>query len=425
MNRSPDSTRMVALLCATATAGYICRVNISTAAPLLMKEFSLSQVAMGRVFSAFLLGYALFQVPAGMLADKWGTKKILMTAAWLWVFFTIIESGIGWGPLSLSAGTTLIVFMIARFLQGITASPTYPASARGVSKWIPVALQGRANGIVIASVGLGSAIAPPMVSYCMVHWGWRMAMLVTAIPVTIIAITWKRTREPRAGVTENNIDTIVSVQPTAPSSKLASRGFVLLSISYTLQGYVGYIFVSWFYLYLVQVRHFSLLAGAWVSSLPWVLSIISMPLGGYIADQLQSKHIAGRWGVRLVPITGMALSGILISIGAHTGNAILAAIALAFATAFVLCVEGPFWTVMTRFAGTNSGRAGGIMNMGSNLGGLISPMLTPLLAEKIGWENALHVSAVLAIIAAVVWCWISPPNLIRAIPEAEVNIIKN
>ncbi len=410
MNTSAASTRMVALLCATATAGYICRVNISTAAPLLMKEFNLSQVAMGRVFSAFLLGYALFQVPSGMLADKWGTKKILMTAAWLWAFFTILESGIGWGPLSLSAGTALIVFMMARFLQGITASPTYPASAKGVSKWIPVSLQGRANGIVIASVGLGSAIAPPMVSYCMVHWGWRIAMLATAIPVTIIALIWKRTREPRAGVTENKNEGLTPPEQVTLLSKLKSRGFVLLTISYTLQGYVGYIFVSWFYLYLVQVRHFGLLAGAWVSSLPWVLSIISMPLGGYIADRLQSKHIAGRWGARLVPITGMALSGILISIGAHTDNAVMAAIALAFATAFVLCVEGPFWTVMTRFAGANSGRAGGIMNMGSNLGGLISPMLTPILAEKIGWENALHISAVLAIIAAVLWCWISPPE---------------
>ena len=74
------------------------------------------------------------------------------------------------------------------------------------------------------------------------------------------------------------------------------------------------------------------------------------------------------------------MSGILISIGAHTGNAIIAAVSLAFATAFVLCVEGPFWAMMMRIGGKNSGKAGGIMNMGSNLGGLISPMLTPLMA---------------------------------------------
>jgi ACS family glucarate transporter-like MFS transporter len=104
----------------------------------------------------------------------------------------------------------------------------------------------------------------------------------------------------------------------------------------------------------------------------------------------------------------MALSGMLISIGAHTGSAVIAAISLAFATAFVLCVEGPFWTMMMNIAGPRSGSAGGIMNMGSNLGGLVSPALTPILATYIGWENALHLAAVLAVIAAVLWLGVKP-----------------
>ena len=102
------------------------------------------------------------------------------------------------------------------------------------------------------------------------------------------------------------------------------------------------------------------------------------------------------------------MAGILISIGAHTGNAIIAAISLAFATAFVLCVEGPFWAMMMSIAGKNSGKAGGVMNMGSNLGGLISPTLTPLMATYIGWENALHIAAFLSLIAAGLWLGIRP-----------------
>jgi len=67
------------MLCATATAGYICRVNISTAAPLLMKEFGLTQIEMGRIFSSFLLGYAWFQVPSGAIADRfWCTKSFII-----------------------------------------------------------------------------------------------------------------------------------------------------------------------------------------------------------------------------------------------------------------------------------------------------------------------------------------------------------
>jgi ACS family glucarate transporter-like MFS transporter len=104
----------------------------------------------------------------------------------------------------------------------------------------------------------------------------------------------------------------------------------------------------------------------------------------------------------------MVISGLLISIGAHTGNAVMAALTLALATALILCVEGPFWTMMMRIAGKKSGTAGGIMNMGSNIGGLISPALTPLIASWIGWENALHVAAVLAVIAGLLWFRIKP-----------------
>jgi len=184
----------------------------------------------------------------------------------------------------------------------------------------------------------------------------------------------------------------------------------MLTLSYSLQGYVGYVFVSWFYLYLVQERHFGLLAGAWMSSLPWILSIVSIPLGGFVADRLAAGRLGPTWGPRAVAMTGMAGSGALISIGAHTGSPVMAAIALALATALVLCVEGPFWSSVTRMQGGRSGTAGGIMNTGCNIGGLISPALTPVLAASIGWEAALHVAAALAVLAALLWLGIGRPT---------------
>ncbi|HBC80144.1 MAG TPA: hypothetical protein DEO60_06990 [Bacteroidales bacterium] len=405
------SWSIVAMLCATATAGYICRVNVSTAAPLLMKEFGLSQIEMGRIFSAFLLGYALFQIPSGALADRFGARRILSIAAWLWFIITVLQTAIGRGPFQSTAAASLVGFMVFRFITGITASPTYPGSAQGVSKWIVPQYQGRANGIVIASIGLGSALAPPLVSNIMVLFGWRPALVVSAIPALIIALIWIRVKEPP------HINYILSDQnspdltePSVKNGNVNSLSFYLLTISYTLQGYVGYIFVSWFYLYLVQERHFGLLSGAWMSSLPWVLSIVSIPLGGLISDRLAAGKSGPVWGRRIVPLTGMALSGILISIGAHTGSAVMAAISLAFATALILCVEGPFWAMMMRIAGNKSGTAGGIMNMGSNIGGLISPALTPIIASLIGWENALHVAAGLALIGALLWLGIKPDS---------------
>jgi MFS transporter, ACS family, glucarate transporter len=400
---------IVTMLSATATAGYIVRVNVSTAGPLLMQEFGLSQVAMGKIFSAFLLGYALFQIPAGALADRWGARRVLTIAAWFWVIFTVLQSIVGWGAFQATAGASVILFMAIRFFLGITASPAYPGAAQGVSKWVLPHQQGRANGIVIASIGLGSAIAPPLVSNVMVHWGWRTALVASAVPALIIAFIWLRIREPqRINDETNGLKTTDENHIQQGAGKLRSPAFILLTISYTLQGYVGYIFVSWFYLYLVQERHFGLLSGAWMSSLPWVLSIISIPLGGYISDRLAAGRKGAVKGRRIIPIFGMVGSGLLISVGAHTGNAVMAALSLALATALILCVEGPFWTMMMRIAGEKSGTAGGIMNMGSNIGGLVSPALTPLIASWIGWENALHVAAVIAIAGGLLWFRIRP-----------------
>ncbi len=409
MNSDRAPWPIVALLCATATASYICRVNVSTAGLLLMGEFGITQVGMGRVFSAFLLGYALFQIPAGILADRWGARRALALAAWLWVAITAMQTVVGLGPLWGTAAAALAAFMVCRFLLGIAEAPTYPGAAQGVSRWILPQYQGRANGIVIASIGLGSAVAPPLVSSVMVHFGWRTALLVSAVPALVIALAWLRVPEPRpAASLIKNEHRDMAAPDSSGGGSVRSRGFVLLTLSYTLQGYVGYIFVSWFYIYLVQERHFGLITGAWMSSLPWILSIMSIPLGGLVSDRLAAGALGQVWGRRLVPMLGMALSGIMISFGAHTQSAVLAAISLALATAFVLCVEGPFWAMMMRIARSNSGAAGGIMNMGSNLGGLISPALTPVLAAHIGWENALHVAAGLSLIAAALWLGVRP-----------------
>ena len=409
------------MLCATATAGYICRVNVSTAGALLMEEFGLSQIEMGRVFSAFLLGYALCQVPGGALADRFGARRVLAAAAWVWVVITAVQAATGWGPWGTGVASVLGGFVVLRFLMGVAAAPTYPAAAQGVSRWIPAAFQGRATGIVIASVGLGSAIAPPLVSSVMVTWGWRAALLVSALPALVIALAWcwipdppcpgerkppARVEWPALGERRESEDSPSSsgLRRDKPAiSPLRRASFVLLTLSYSLQGYVGYIFVSWFYLYLVQERHFGLLAGAWMSSLPWVLSIVSIPLGGFVADRLAAGRLGAVWGPRAVAMTGLAGSGVLISIGAHTGNALMAAASLALATALVLSVEGPFWSTVTRMEGGRSGVAGGIMNTGCNIGGLISPALTPVLAASIGWEAALHVAAALAVVAALLW----------------------
>ena len=415
---------LVALLSATATASYLCRVNISVTGVLLMNEFSISQIQMGRIFSAFLLGYALMQIPGGLLADRWGAPRVLAGSALWWVGGTVLLSAAGWGPFRGSAAAVLMALLVLRFVIGVGEAPTFPAAAQGVYRWIPTEKQGRANGIVIAAIGLGSALAPPVLTAIMVRWGWRVALLTSAFPALLVGGAWWRLREAPLP----NLSLLFRETTDQPQGSLRSSSFILLTLSYTLQGYVGYIFVFWFYLYLVQVRHFDLLRSAALSSLPWILSIVSIPMGGMISDRLVAGPMGLRWGRRVIPLFGLTFAGVFLAVGARTGNAYLAAVSLAFATALVLSVEGPFWATMMEIAGRRSGAAGGVMNMGSNVGGLISPALPPILAKRMGWENALYVAAALSVLGALLWFGISPAaaRMVRsktsplpAVPEGE------
>jgi ACS family glucarate transporter-like MFS transporter len=229
----------VGLLCATATAAYLCRVNVSVAGALLMEELGLSQAQMGRVFSAFLLGYALFVVPGGMLADRWGTRRVLERASWWWVTATSLQMLVGRGPLAGSVASTLALLLGLRFVLGVGQAPTFPAAARGVARWVAPESRARANGFVIAAIGLGSAIAPPLVSAVMVRWGWRAALGISTLPALATALAWRLAGEPAASSPLPS----PSAAGQGSAAPLRSRSFVLLTLSYSLQGYVGYIFV--------------------------------------------------------------------------------------------------------------------------------------------------------------------------------------
>jgi len=395
---------LVTLLALTATVSYLCRVNVSVAGALMMRDLGISPIEMGRVFSALILGYGLFQVPAGMMADRWGARKMLLFAGLGWTIATVLMAATGWGPLSGAIASSLWVLIFLRFTLGVAQAPTYPAAAQGVAQWIPLHRQGLANSIVLTSVGLGSGLAPPFLSSIMVRWGWRFAMLASAIPALLVAAAWALVRE----------DSTRAPARSTPSStvtdrgRMRSRSFVFLVASYTLEGYVGYVFIFWFYLYLVQERHFDLLKAGKLSSLPWILCVISIPLGGIVSDRLVTGRLGLRWGRRAVPIFGLALAGVFVSLGARTQNAYTAAVCLALATALTFCVEGPFWTAMMEVAGSNTGTAGGVMNFGANFGGFISPALTPILAAHWGWKNALYVAAAISVVGAGLWLGVTP-----------------
>jgi MFS transporter, ACS family, glucarate transporter len=371
---------------------------------MMMPDLHFSQAEMGRLFSAFVLGYAAFQIPAGMLADHRGARRVLAYAMLSWVAITVLIAFAGLNLRISTLGSSITSLLVLRFLLGVSEAPTFPAAAQGLVRWVAPLRQGSAYGIVIAGIAVGSATAPLLLSAIMVHWGWRVAVLSSAVPALAIGFAWWRMTEPSP---ETRAD--VSGVPDRPEKRFQwSRSLALLVTSYTLEGYVSYIFVFWLYLYFVQVRHFSLMRAGEVSALPWLLSIISIPAGGILSDRLASGSLGLRWGRRAVPMAGLALAGVFVGLGAYTMNRYAAVAYLTLAAGFVLSIEGPSWATLSEISGSRSGTAGGAMNMGSNVGGFVSPMLTPVLAAYFGWQRALCVAAVVAFVAAALWFGVSP-----------------
>jgi ACS family glucarate transporter-like MFS transporter len=407
------------MLCAISTISYVERVNVTVVGDYLMRDFQIDQTRMGGIFTAFLLGYALFQFPAGLLTDRFGPRRVLAGALLCWGGLTLLTALAERLVLTPWFGV-LNTLLVVRFLLGISASPTYPAAARSISQWVAPSRQAGANSLVIAGIAVGSALTPPALAHLAVAVGWQAALLVSSLPAFVMALVWlwyARDEPPstlRQAVhrerTEARKATAPALSPHQPERNaklLRDANLWLLSLSYALQGYVSYVFVYWFFLYLVQVRHFTLLEGSWLATMPWLLTLITTPLGGVLSDVLVRR--AGHpWGRRLVPLVALALAGGLLMLGARCEHPYLAVALLAGCEALVMSVEGAFWATVTEIAPARAGTAGGILNMGGNLGGLLAPLVTPWVAATFGWIAALDLAAGVAILGGGLWLWISP-----------------
>jgi len=404
---APASTskRLILLLMAATSAGYVCRVAVTVVAPNMMRDFGLTQTQMGTVFSAFLVGYTFFQVPSGGLADRVSARRIFIVLCTGWLLLTGLTALVGWRGFGLAV--VIPQLWLIRALFGVIAAPTYPTSGRTIAITIPPRLQARVNSLVLASVGLGSAVTPLLLAPVTSHYGWRAALWVAASLSAVAGLLWwwfaPRQLHARGSLDGQAVATSSAAgSHEASAQPLRSPSFWFLSASYLLQGYLGYIFIFWFYLYLVQVRHFEVLKAASLTALPWIATVFAIPLGGVFSDWAVI-YWGATWGRRSVPLTALCAAAIFLVIGARTPRPLLAVTALTICTVLVLCTEGPFWATMTQLSGERSGIAGGTMNFGSNLGGMVSPVLTPWLAGRVGWETALSLTAGLAVAAGLLW----------------------
>ncbi|MGH9356945.1 MAG: MFS transporter, partial [Terriglobia bacterium] len=166
---------LVAWIAVIGAISYLDRVNISIAGQFIAQQFHLTNQQLGLVFSGFPVGYTLFQIPGGSLADRFGPRKVLAFGALWWAVFTSLTASVPAGIIG-----ALLLFCVVRFLLGAGESVMYPSSNRWLADWMPTRERGLANGIIFAGVGIGSAITPPIIAGVMIRYGWRASFHVCA-----------------------------------------------------------------------------------------------------------------------------------------------------------------------------------------------------------------------------------------------------
>ncbi len=403
---------------------YLDRVNIAIAGGAIEQEFHLEHVQLGWVFSAFVLGYALFQAPGGRLADRFGPRRVLALGTVWWAVFTALTAIVSPG-----LGSALIVLLCVRFFLGIGEAVVYPASNRLVATWVPSQERGIANGIIFAGVGAGAGVAPPLIRYILEHYGWRWSFWISALIGLVAGMVWfllardKPEEHPWVGSTE--MAEIDAGLPTAAKANdkplrwgviVTSKNVWALALSYFSYGYVAYIFFSWFFIYLSKVRGLDLKSSSYYGMLPFLAMAICSPLGGWVSDQI-GKNYGKRPGRCFVACAGMALCAVFVALGTRAQDARIASIILAGGAGALYLSQSAFWSVSSDIAGRSAGSVSGVMNMGNQIGGAVTASLTPWLAKYYGWSLSFFVAAGLCTIGALMWLVVDPQKELGASGE--------
>jgi ACS family glucarate transporter-like MFS transporter len=397
---------------------YLDRVNISIAAQTIQKEYGFTDVQLGWIFSAFVAGYALSQAPGGRLADRFGPRVVIAFGVIWWGVFTSLTAAVPAGVASV-----LWVLIAVRFLLGVGEAVVYPSSNRLVAAWVPSAERGLANGLIFTGVGAGAAITPPLIAYVLLNYGWRWSFWVSALIGVLGGMVWfilaRDTPQKHPWISPEELQHIESGLPesaageaggTLPwSAILGHKDLLVVTLSYFTYGYTAFIFFSWFFIYLSRVRGLDLKSSAIYSMLPFMAMAICSLAGGWISDRLTLRYgrRVGRCGIA---VFGIGLAAVFVALSTQVASPRLASIVLAGGAGALYLSQSSFWSVTADIAGSSSGSASGVMNMGGQTGSWVTAWLTPLVALHFGWTASFLLAAALCAAGSLAWLLVDPAH---------------
>src|SRR5579864_9279096 len=382
------------------------RLNLSIAGKYIEEEFSFSTIAMGRVFSAFLWGYGLFQIPWGYVCDRIGPRR---TLTWSILCFAVGSAAMVFAPsfataIGLSA---LAVFRIVRFLTGVGEAAVSSNVTRVIASWTALRERGFASGLQVCGLGLGGTLTPIAIAWTMVHWGWRVSFAISAALAFVVVAIWHWYAtdwpEENARVNQQELELIHPGQEKAnvrfrrtasevPWMKmLTSLSVWGLILGYGFQGYAFYVYYNWFYFYAVKMRGLDIMhAAAWTSA-PFLAMAVLSPVGGWFSDRV--ALVTDRRKGRLAAVwLGMGVAALSLYTGNHLTLTVGALPMIALAAGFTMFGAANFWASCIDLAPGYSASLSALMNTMGSLGGVVSSTVTASIAVHKGWGPALDVA---------------------------------
>jgi MFS transporter, ACS family, glucarate transporter len=420
--------RIVLVLAIVAGVTYIDRLNLGIVAKFILEEYRFSTQSMGWILGAFSLGYAVFHIPGGWLADRYGPGRILAGAIlWFSVFTALTATAPGLPIVNLLG--PVWAFAIVRFTMGLGEAAALPVGNKLMAYWLDERELAFGTSIFLAGVGAGGVIAPFVISWLIRHWGWRASFFVSGAvgaALAIICYTYVTSRpedHPHVNAAELALihGSAKREKHGAPLSTkvpwrkiLTTRSVWALMMSHFCLVYPVYIFFTWFFVYLMKVRGITITKASFWASAPFVANVFMVPLWGWLSDRAVEK-LGKRMGRRSAAWLAIGCSALLLWSGSQTANNTLALLQLAIAAGFNFAASAVLWTTCNDISAKFSGSISGSMSTFGSLGGWVSPVLTGYVAARFGWTAALNLAAAITIVSGLAWLFIDADQPITSV----------
>lgn len=377
------TTIVLFMLCLMYFITYLDRVNVSTAAAGFGKEFNLSKTQIGLVFSAFAYPYLVFQIIGGWVSDKFGAKRTLIYCGLLWAVATIL-TGLAGGLVSL---------LLARLLLGLGEGATFPAATAAMARWVPKENRGFAQGVTHAFARLGNAIAPTLIVFIMVTYGWRDSFYVCGIASFVWVAVWALvfTEDPakHPRITAGELAATPApktVKSRTPWGPLFKR-MLPVTIVYFCYGWTLWLFLSWIPQYFLHSYDMDIKKSAIFASGVFFAGVVGDTLGGIVSDRILKRSGDLKKARSYMVAVCMLLTLVSLLPIMFTHDPVVSILCLSAGFFFAEMTIGPMWAIPMDIAPEFSGTASGMMNTGSALAAIISPVLSGALIDRYGsWE---------------------------------------